>query len=189
MVVDFPVVFGVAIGLAMDAFAVSIAAAVVLCGITKRQVFRFVWHFGLFQSGMLLLGWIAGSTVVGYIKAWDHWVAFLLLLLIGARAIWESLVVESARPTYDPTRGWSLVVLSVATSIDALAVGLSFAAIGEEGILFTAAVVGVAASALSALGMLAGVRLGRRFGRHMERVGGIVLILIGVKVLLEHTIL
>ncbi|MCP4901334.1 MAG: manganese efflux pump [bacterium] len=179
------IVLGVAVGLAMDAFAVSIASAVMLGRASQRQVFRFAWHFGLFQSGMLFLGWLAGNTVAPYIKVWDHWVAFALLLVIGARAIAESMTHESARPRFDPTRGWSLVILSVATSIDALAVGLSFAALGEN-IGMTTAVVGLTAAVFSALGMLAGARLGERFGRQMERVGGVVLIFIGVKILAEH---
>lgn len=185
MNVDLPAVLGVALGLAMDAFAVSIASAVILGRVSARQVFRFTWHFGLFQSGMLVLGWFGGRTVADSIRAWDHLIAFLLLGFIGVRAIMQSFGDSSSRPTYDPTRGWSLVILSIATSIDALAVGLSFAALGQD-IGFAAVAVGFAAAALSMVGMLGGARLGERFGRQMERVGGAVLILIGVKILIEH---
>src|SRR5512136_898709 len=114
----------------MDAFAVSIAASVSLGKVSRGQLFRFSFHFGLFQAFMPFLGWLAGTSIARYIYAWDHWVAFTLLALVGGKAIYEACreSESDAKPTpKDPTRGWSLIVLSVATSIDALAVGLSFA--------------------------------------------------------------
>ena len=182
---SLPFVVALAFGLAMDAFAVSIASSIMLGRVNARQVFRFAWHFGFFQSAMLLSGWVGGRLVADLIRSWDHWVAFTLLVFIGCRAIVTSFGKDDDRRAYDPTKGWSLVLLSVATSIDALAAGVSLAAIGS-GVVFAGLVVGLTAAALSAVGMLGGSRLGRAFGRHLERVGGSVLILIGLKVLVDH---
>ena len=177
----------IALGLAMDAFAVAIATSIVLGGaVSGRHVFRLAFHFGLFQALMPILGWAAGTTVAAHIEAWDHWVAFGLLAVIGVRAIAGSLGggSETRRPG-DPTRGVSLVVLSVATSIDALAVGLSFAML-QVAIWTPVAGLGVGAAVMTMLGLALGSRLVPRFGKRMEAVGGLVLIAIGIKILIEH---
>jgi len=177
----------IALGLAMDAFAVAIATSIVLGGaVSRRHVFRLAFHFGLFQAFMPVIGWAAGTTVASHIEAWDHWVAFGLLTAIGVRAIAGSFngKDETRRPG-DPTRGISLVVLSVATSIDALAVGLSFAML--QVVIWTpVALIGVVAVLMTMVGLALGIRLGALFGRRMEAVGGLVLIAIGVKILIEH---
>lgn len=183
-------VLALAVGLAMDAFAVSIAVSVALSGavqegVSRRQAFRLSFHFGLFQALMPVLGWFAGRGVENLIRDWDHWVAFGLLVLIGGKAIREALQGEEDGVAGDPTRGWSLVVLSVATSIDALAVGLSLGVMGVV-VWFPAAVIGVVTGGLSLLGVLLGRRLGARFGRRMSVVGGLVLVAIGIKILAEH---
>ena len=176
----------IALGLAMDAFAVAIAASVMLGKVTPRQVFRLSFHFGLFQGLMPIFGWLAGMTVQQWIRAWDHWVAFGLLAFIGGRAILSAWRGDDDRQkSLDPTRGLTLVVLSVATSIDALAVGLSFSAL-QIRIWTPVVVIAVTAAAMTILGVAIGGRLGRRFGRQMELVGGLVLIGIGVKILVEH---
>jgi len=186
MDLDYYVIIGIALGLALDAFAVAIGTSICLGKVSWRQTFRLGWHFGLFQALMPVLGWIAGLTVADLIRAWDHWVAFALLITIGGKAVYEALQKkEDACPTFDPTKGWSLVILSVATSIDALAVGLSFAALDVR-IWAPAVVIGIVAAALTTVGMLAGARLGARFGRRMEAVGGLVLIGIGIKIVVEH---
>lgn len=178
---------GIAIGVALDAFAVAIAASVILGGVTARQVFRLSFHFGLFQALMPLIGWLAGLHLQQYIAAYDHWAAFALLAFIGGRALWEYKVNGDtpAEKRGDPTRGGQLIVLAVATSIDALAVGLSFAMLSVS-IWYPLLVIGLTTAALTMTGMLLGGRLGLRFGRRAELVGGLVLIGIGVKILLQH---
>jgi putative Mn2+ efflux pump MntP len=177
---------GIALGLAMDAFAVSIAVGLSLQRVGARQTFRLAWHFGLFQALMPVLGWIAGLTVADLISAVDHWVAFGLLLAIGGRMLYGSLREGTApEVARDPTKGASLVVLSVATSIDALAVGLSLAFLRVD-IWYPAAVIGVVAGALTTVGLQLGGRFGSWFGRRMETVGGVVLVLIGARILVEH---
>jgi len=113
---------GIALGLAMDAFAVAIGAGLQLCQVTRRQTFRLAWHFGLFQAFMPVLGWLAGLTLVAYIAPVDHWIAFGLLAFIGGKMIHEAFGrPEEHADACDPTKGWRLVMLSIATSIDALA--------------------------------------------------------------------
>lgn len=183
------VLLGVAVGLAMDAFATAVAVSVSLRTVSRRQVFRLAWHFGLFQAMMPVIGWLAGVSIVGLIEDWDHWIAFALLAFVGGRAIWSGLwgdAQSSGSP--DPTRGASLVVLSLATSMDALAAGLSFAALGVR-VWVPSLVIGLTAGALTVIGTLFGSRLGRRFGGWAEVVGGAVLIGIGAWILLDHTLL
>lgn len=180
------VILGIAIGLSMDAFAVAIAASITLHPVTRRQVFRFGFHFGLFQALMPVLGWLLGSTVVHWVAAFDHWIAFGLLAYVGGKAIVDALRHDDDKnAASDPTRGWSLVVFSVATSIDAFAVGLSFACLGVS-VWYPAVVIGLTTGALTSLGMLIGARLGARLGKRMEVAGGLVLIAIGIKILVDH---
>ena len=177
---------GIAIGLAMDAFAVAIGAGLTLKEVTPRQTFRLAWHFGLFQAFMPVLGWLAGHTVANWIGPIDHWIAFGLLAVIGGKMIYEALRHEDEeRARADPTKGWSLVLLSVATSIDALAVGLSLALLNVS-IWWPAVVIGLVAGAFTTLGLQLGKRFGALLGRRMEVVGGVILIGIGVRILLGH---
>lgn len=180
-------VVGTAVGLAMDAFAVALAASISLGTVTRRQVFRFAFHFGLFQALMPTIGWLAGRAIEPYIRSWDHWLAFALLAFVGGKAIYEALRGdrEDDAPRGDPTRGWSLLALSIATSIDALAVGLSFAMLKVE-IWYPALVIGIITAALTVTGMLLAKRLGARFGPRIEIVGGLALIAIGAKIVIQH---
>jgi len=178
-------ILGIAFGLAMDAFAVAIAAGLTLGRLQGRQVFRLAFHFGLFQFLMPVVGWLAGQTVNQWISAFDHWIAFALLAGIGAKMIRESLHDRPQEDRDDPTRGWSLVTLSVATSIDALAVGLSLGLL-EVSIWMPSVVIGLVAAAMTTLGMTFGSRLGAGFGKWAERAGGLVLIGIGLRILLSH---
>jgi putative Mn2+ efflux pump MntP len=176
----------VALALAMDAFAVAIVTGLSLSPLSKRHVFRLSFHFGLFQALMPLIGWAAGTAVYRYISSLDHWVAFGLLAFVGGRMMLASVRGdEEKRATSDPTSGWDLVLLSVATSIDALAVGLSLAMIGSR-ILVPALVIGVVAAVITALGMVLGRKIGALWGKRVEAAGGIVLIAIGVRILLQH---
>ncbi len=184
--VDLIILIGIALGLAMDAFSVAIGVSVGLGGASARQIFRLAWHFGLFQALMPVIGWAAGTSVRPWIEGWDHWLAFILLCVVGGRMIIESTRgSDGERIHSDPTRGWSLVLLSIATSIDAFAVGLSFAALGVD-VWFPAAIIGLTAAAMTVLGTLGGRALGVRFGSRMAVVGGTVLIVIGAWIVFEH---
>jgi putative Mn2+ efflux pump MntP len=176
---------GLAFALALDAFAVALGAGLTLQPLTHRHVFRLSFHFGLFQALMPIAGWLAGAAVQERIGRYDHWVAFGLLAIVGGKAIWEALHGDADRPRRDPTRGWSLIVLSIATSIDALAVGLSLGVLGIR-IWVPAVVIGGVCAAMTAIGMLLGWRVGAAWGRRVEVFGGLVLIVIGVKVLVQH---
>ena len=181
------VIFGIAVGLAMDTFAVAIATSISLGRVSARQLFRFSWHFGLFQAIMPLGGWALGQTVAGYISAVDHWLAFGLLAYVGGKAIWAGFSNDpnTNSPKTDPTRGASLVILSLATSIDAFAVGLSFAFLNVA-IWYPAVIIGVVTALITLLGMLIGGKLGSKLGRHVEILGGLILIGIGLKILFQH---
>jgi putative Mn2+ efflux pump MntP len=179
------VVLGLALGLALDAFAVAVVVGSVLDRITVRHYFRLGFHFGLFQALMPIVGWLAGRTVWSYAAAWDHWIAFGLLLFVGGRMLWPSSREDAPSDRGDPTRGLSLVVLSVATSLDALAVGLTLALLNVR-IILPVVVIGLVAGGLTLAGLAVGRRAGRALGCWAERVGGVVLIGIGVKILVEH---
>jgi len=182
--VDWFSIICVAFALAMDAFAVSIAAALRLGRPRPRQVFRMAFHFGLFQFMMPVLGWLAGRGVHRWISAVDHWVAFGLLAVVGGKMLWDSF--RPARDKRgDPTRGWTLVMLSVATSIDALAVGLSMAMLGVS-VWLPSVVIGVVAAAMTAVGMVLAGRVAPGCGKWAELLGGAVLLGIGVRILLSH---
>ena len=177
---------GIAVALAMDAFAVALATGLTLPELTGRHLFRFGFHFGLFQAMMPILGWLAGISLRAQIEAVDHWIAFALLCCVGSKMLWDALHHdEDQARNDDPTRGFSLVMLSIATSIDALAIGLSLAVLGVD-IWAPALVIGLTAGGLTIIGMLLGRRLGSTWGSRVEITGGILLILIGLKILLEH---
>ncbi len=175
----------VAVGLALDAVAVAIGTSVALRTVSGRQVFRLGFHFGLFQALMPLLGWSAGRSVSQFIAGWDHWVAFALLSFVGVKAIHAALFGGPERAVRaDPTRGLNLVLLSLATSLDALAVGLSLAVLHVE-IWYAAAIIGLTTAALTTAAMLLGARLGTLVGRRLEVLGGVILIAIGAKILVQ----
>jgi putative Mn2+ efflux pump MntP len=181
-----------ALALAMDAFAVALASGVRLrC--TMGQTMRMALAFGLFQFAMPVCGWFLGLSVRSYIEAFDHWAAFGLLAFVGARMLREGLSgkQETERACADPTRGLTLLMLALATSIDALAVGISMAMLAI-GIWYPAAVIGLVCFGVTALGMHLGraaIRVGPDLSGKANLVGGLVLIGIGVKILLEHLLL
>jgi putative Mn2+ efflux pump MntP len=182
---DAITLIGLALALAMDAFAVALGTGAVLSRLTGRHLFRLGFHFGLFQALMPVIGWLAGQTIIQWVSAWDHWIAFSLLAIIGGRMIYEALSNEEKTEDRDPTRGLSLVMLSIATSIDALAVGFSLSVIGIS-IWMPSLVIGLVAGILTIIGMLLGGRIGDRWGARVEVFGGLVLIAIGIKILIEH---
>ena len=176
---------GIAVGLAMDAFAVSIAAGLAVAAVTPRHVFRISFHFGLFQFIMPIIGWLAGGQLAAYAGDYNRWVAFGLLVYVGGRMLWEARSGVKAENDRDPTRGLMLVTLSIATSIDALAVGFSLGMVGVT-IWYPAVVIGVVTGLISWLGIYLGNRLGEKFGKRMEIAGGIILILMGLRILFSH---
>ena len=175
----------IALGLAMDAFAVCVGAGTTRFVNGPRPVFRLAFHFGLFQALMPVLGWLAGIRIERFIAAFDHWIAFGLLAFVGVRMIRSGLDPNDEALVTDPSRGGTLVMLSVATSIDAFAIGLSLAVLRVD-VFFPALVIGVVAAALSLVGLSVGSRLGKLFGKRMAIVGGLILIAIGVRVVLTH---
>ena len=185
--------FLIALALAMDCFAVSVASGVIVGRRDLRISISLAVLFGLFQAAMPLLGWALTARFSHYLEAVDHWIAFALLALIGAKMILDSFKEEdeSHSSTLHPSRLGARVVLATATSIDALAVGISYACTGYERLPQLArplVLIGIVSFLLS----LAGFYLGRRFGQVVTRrfrpelLGGLILIAIGIKILLEH---
>jgi manganese efflux pump family protein len=175
----------VAVGLAMDSFAVSLGVGTSGQARTARPILRLSFHLGLFQGLMTLLGWLAGVTIARFITSIDHWVALVLLIYVGGSMIRSGLSQESHIQTGNPTKGKTLVMLSVATSIDALAVGLSLGMV-EVNIVGASLVIAFVTLGFSLAGLLAGRQLGIKFGKRMEVVGGIILIGIGLNILVTH---
>ena len=177
--------FIIALGLAMDAFAVSICKGLSLQRIEWRHMAAVGGWLGGFQALMPLLGYLLGATFAGYISEVDHWVAFLLLGLIGFNMLRESLSQEDEEGCASDFRPRTLFLLAVATSIDALAVGVTFAFL-QVHVGRALLIIGVVTALLSALGLYVGRLFGAGFKHHAERAGGVVLILIGLKILVEH---
>jgi manganese efflux pump family protein len=181
-------IIAIAVALAMDALAVSISAGIALGSISLRQNFRLAWHFGLFQALMPILGWSAGFTIRRMVDTYAHWVAFALLLFVAQGMLREALKKEDDQdPNKDPTRGLTMVMLSVAVSLDALAVGFSLSML-KVSIWFPAAVIGVVACIFTTAGMHLGKRIARagRIRRWADCLGATVLVLIGINILREH---
>lgn len=180
-----------AIGLAMDCFAVSIASGIILKQIQWRPMLTMAFFFGFFQAFMPLIGWVGASFFSHLIENIDHWIAFGILVFLGGRMIKDAQNDEECRPEYDPTRLKVVLALAIATSIDALAIGISFALLGIKGasaIFSSVGIIGFVSFALSIIGLLIGIRFGCSIARKLkaEFWGGIVLILIGTKILIEH---
>jgi len=168
----------------MDAFAVSLSAGTHQKVRPPRAVFRLWFHFGLFQSLMTVAGWFVGAGLEKFIRTWDHWVAFGLLTVVGGKMIWEgwrAAGTEAAKSRGDPSRGLALMSLSVATSLDALAVGVGLGVLGAA-IWQPGVVIGLVTALMSLVGLRVGGVLGAKFGRRMEVAGGVVLVLIGLKI-------
>ena len=176
----------IAVGLSMDCLAVAIGGSISMPGVSHRQILRVAFAFGLFQFGMLVAGWYAGQTVVEIVEAYDHWIAFGLLLLVGAHMLWEAIHGEEGNPRRtDITRGLALLTLSIATSIDSLGVGLSLAFV-ESKVWLAALIVGCVCFLITAAGFYTGKRVGGRLGRWADALGGLVLIGIGIRILITH---
>ena len=185
-------VLGIAVALSIDAMVVALCWSATCKHVTTKHIFQFAAAFGFFQFLMPVIGWALGLTVRGFIESWDHWIAFALLAWIGGNMIRgggdDSEDGESC--SVDPTKGRKLLILAVATSIDALAVGLSFSLLNIN-VWGPSTLIGVVCAVITALGLLAGKGLAHAdiFGRRAELVGGCVLIGIGLKILYEHGVL
>lgn len=182
---DFTTLLVIAVGLAMDCFAVSLGVGTSDFKKDLRTYFRLSFHFGLFQGGMALIGWLIGQTIVDLIAPVDHWIAFALLAFVGGRMVYEGLDPNHEGCASDPSRGKMLVVLCVATSIDALAIGLSMAMVSVN-IVQAVLLIALASLVLSIVGLRLGNQLGKIFGKRMEVLGGLLLIGIGIRIVVTH---
>lgn len=185
----FITLFLMGIGLSMDAFAVAICKGLSMRKVNKKQCFIIALFFGGFQALMPLIGWLLGSRFEQYITGVDHWIAFVLLGLIGGKMVYEALKKEDeaveVKQMDPPLDLKELFVLAVATSIDALAVGVTFAFL-DTPIVEAITIIGVTTFIISAVGVYVGNFAGNRYQKKAELAGGIILILIGLKILLEH---
>ena len=184
---SFPAILLLALGLALDATAVSVARGLAAPRLGVRHFLLVAGFFGGFQALMPLIGWVAGMHIGPMVEAWDHWVAFVLLGAIGAKMIWEALRKKDgeAPAAGDPFALRVMTLLAIATSIDALAVGITLPML-EAPMLLSLATIGITTAVLSALGLYAGRRFGAVFGNRLEIAGGLVLIGLGVKFLLQR---
>jgi putative Mn2+ efflux pump MntP len=179
-------VFGIGVGLAMDAFAVSVVCGAVFGQLHILHAVRMALFFGVFQSVMPLLGFAAGKTFEGVIGVYDHWIAFILLVAVGGKMIYEAFKIEEveSKPA-DPSSLVTLLVLSLATSIDALAVGVTLSLVTHS-IAGAVIIIGVITFVLSYAGYCIGKRFGHFFENKIEILGGLILIAIGCKILIQH---
>lgn len=175
----------IAFGLAMDAFAVSITRGGTIKNLRIYSALAIATFFGAFQAVMPLIGWLAGLSLRDIISGFDHWIAFGLLSSIGFKMIYESFTVESSEKEINPLNVFVLLILSIATSIDALAVGISLSFL-KISIAIPAIIIGTVTFLLTLLGVFIGNRFGHFFEKKIEIVGGLILIGIGVKILIEH---
>lgn len=182
---DLAEILLVAIGLSMDSLAVAVAIGMALKDVGLRSSAKIGAFFGLFQSGMPIIGWFGGAAFMWLISGYDHWVAFVLLTLIGGKMIYEAVWDSDEVSGKNPLVLSNMLIISVATSIDALAVGLGFAALGIT-ILVPAALIGLVCFGISFTGAYFGKRAGAYLGDKVRAVGGLILISIGLRILLEH---
>lgn len=176
----------IAVGLSMDSFVVSLSGGVVMRTFPWQKAFKIAFFFGFFQAAMPLLGWLTGNEFRHYIEDYDHWIAFAVLAFLGLKMIWELLMRRDAESCcFDPSRTRTLVGLSVATSIDALAVGLSFALL-KVNPFSPVFVIGITTFFLSFAGLYLGRCCGKGLRWGAELLGGVILLLIGIKILIEH---
>lgn len=177
-----------AFSLAMDCFTVSITSGIIMRRICWHTILVMSFFFGLFQAIMPLIGWFSASRFYHLIESFDHWIAFGLLTILGIRMIRESFNNDN-KCCFDPTKLKVILALAVATSIDALAVGISLAFVGmntASSIFIPIAIIGIVSFVMSLVGNLAGIYLGKHINLHTELWGGIILIGIGIKILIEH---
>lgn len=178
----------IAFGLSFDTFAVSVSSGLILKKINFFNATKIAFVLAFFQGLMPMIGWLIGSGVKKYMMAYDHWIAFILLLALGLKMIYESFRTDEDRQSLNPMRLAVMVSMAIATSIDALIVGLSFAFF-EVNIFITVFLIGAVTFIVSMLGLLFGKKAGAHLGQRMEIIGGLILIAIGLKILIEHQFL
>lgn len=178
-------IFLIAIGLSFDTFAVSVSSGLILKDIDFFKATRIAIVLALFQAIMPLIGWIAGSEIKNYAERYDHWIAFVILSLLGAKMIFDSFKTDPENRTLNPLELKVRIGMAIATSIDALVVGFSFGLL-EFRIWVSIGIIGGVTYIVAMLGMLFGKNIGARMGRRMEILGGLMLMLIGLKILLGH---
>lgn len=184
---DFLTIIAVALSLSFDTFAVSLSYGVVLNRILFRQAVRIAFVLAVFQAGLLVIGYFLGSFISGFIKAADHWVALALLSFLGIRMIAEGLTRKKEDEVRDYTKPLTLLTGAIGTSIDAFAVGISFALL-EVRIWISGLIIGTVTFLASMTAIRMGKSAGARLGQRVEVVGGLILIAIGIKIFLEHTL-
>ena len=177
----------IALGLAMDSFSVSIANGLATKTFKISKALTIALFFGFFQALMPIFGWLAGESIANYISAFDHWIAFAFLTFIGVKMIYES-ITDKPNNFLGAYNLKVILILSIATSIDALAVGLSFSFL-DISIFFPALIIGVVAFLMSFFGVYVGRRFGKILKNRIEILGGLILIIIGLKILFEHVML
>ncbi|MFZ4545974.1 MAG: manganese efflux pump MntP family protein [Bacteroidales bacterium] len=175
----------IAISLSFDTFAVSISSGLILKKIDFINASKIAITLAVFQAAMPLIGWILGSSIKDYAESFDHWIAFGILSLLGGKMIYESFSSSPEDRSFNPLDIKVMVGMAIATSIDALVVGFSFALLDYK-ILLSIGIIGAVTYIVAMLGMLFGKNIGSRLGQRMEMLGGIMLILIGLKILIEH---
>jgi putative Mn2+ efflux pump MntP len=175
----------IATGLAMDAFAVSITSGITIRHLRIKHALKIALFFGFFQAIMPIIGWLSGISLRNIISGFDHWIAFGLLSIIGCKMIYESFKLKLNEEKIDSQNIYILFILSIATSIDALAVGLSLSFL-KVAIILPAIIIGVVTFLLSFFGVYVGNKVGHFFERKIEMIAGLVLIGIGIKILVEH---
>ena len=184
---DFITLIFIAIGLSVDSFAVSVSSGLMMCDITFRKASRIAFSLAFFQALMPLIGWFVGKKIEMLVVSFDHWLAFGLLTLIGGRMIVESLKSDEDKKPVNPLDPKVLLLMSLATSIDALIVGVTFALSYKNLNLYLSTfIIGFTTFFFSMLGILFGKKTGMKFGKKMEILGGVILFLIGLKILIEH---
>jgi putative Mn2+ efflux pump MntP len=183
---DFLSVLLIALGLSADCFAVALSGGISTINHSWPKLLRVSFSFGLFQTLMPVLGWLAGRTVVELIADYDHWVAFAMLAIVSGRMLWESFRSERSQgKEVDITRGLLLITLSIATSIDSLAVGLSFAFLNVN-IALASSIIGSVAFVVTTIGFKLGKKASKLIGKRAEAIGGIILLAIAFRILLSH---
>jgi len=182
---QFLIIIAIAVALAMDTFAVSIVAGSASRRLRIRHALRMALSFGIFQAVMPLLGALAGLKIKSYIEHYDHWVAFTLLATVGCKMIYESFKIKSADDGFDPSNVYILLILSLATSIDAFAVGITLSLLAVS-LAFAVTIIGIVTFMLSCLGTFIGKKFGHFFESKIEAIGGLILIALGAKILLQH---
>ena len=178
-------IFLIAVSLSFDTFAVSVSSGLALPKINFRNAVRIAFILAFFQALMPVIGWLAGTGFSSLIKDWDHWIAFILLALLGGKMIYESLTNGTEERNFNPLDLKVCILMAIATSIDALVVGVSFAFLDFK-IVVSTLMIGLVTFIVSLLGIFFGRKVGVRLGRRMEVLGGVILIGIGLKILLEH---